>query len=74
MRGTCPVQETIKVRERIPHIGLIPQDNPSKSLLDQVLLRMLLARCVDVFVGDLFCVASFQSEGKPSMLWRRLLL
>ena len=44
MRGTCPVQETIKVRERIPHIGLIPQDNPSKLLLDQV----LLARCVDV--------------------------
>ena len=40
-------REKIKVRERIPYVGLMPSlCNPSPS-------RMLLARCVDCFVEDL---------------------
>ena len=38
-----------------PQIGLIPKVIPLKVFLDiVVLLRMLLARCVDVLVEDLF--------------------
>ena len=47
-------QETIKVREWIPHIGPLAKVIHLKLFLDIVLSRILLARCVDVFVEDQF--------------------
>ena len=67
-------QEIVKVREQIPHIGLPTKAIPLKLFLDIVpsSSRILLARCVDVFVEDLF-VVSLQSKGKVRTLWRYLL-
>ena len=49
-------QEIIKEREWIPHIDLLAKVIRLKLCLDivQVLSRILLARCVDVFVEDQF--------------------
>lgn len=43
------MQEIIKVRERVPHVGLKPKAIPLNLFLNVVpsLARMLLARCVD---------------------------
>ena len=53
---TSRQQEIIKVR--IPHIGLIPKVIPLELFLHMVqypgLPRMVLARCVDVFVENTF--------------------
>ena len=70
-------QEIIKIRERILHIGLIPKVILLKLFLDIVTsssARILLVRCLDVFVDDpFFRYVSFQSKGKPPTLWRCLL-
>ena len=58
-------QEIIKIRECIPHIGLIPKVIPLKLFLDIVSNRacMILARWLDVFVEDL-CVCRFAVKAK----------
>ena len=57
-----------------PKIGLLTKAITLKLFLDIVpsSSRILLARCVDVFVEDLF-VVSLQSKGKVRTLWRCLL-
>lgn len=59
-------QEIIKVRECIRHIGLIPKVIPLKLFLDIVPNRacMILARCVDVSVEDLFVCRVFVVKAK----------
>ena len=60
------------MRELILHRSLIPKVIPVKLFLGMVpvLSRMLLTRCVDVFVKDLFMFrfVSFESEENPQTL------